>query len=205
MAATRKTPRKEAILRLLEADYESLSIGGKYTLASDIGRPPFNAGRIAKLCDWFSGADVDPYGEEPTASVVQSFARTLRGMAKEGLVVSVRHKTLTRNAIIASQRDFDCDIPMMQTCYYSAKAMVCNVEAEEAEEAHRKWCKETPEGRAYEKARTDSLLDGLFGARPAQPTAAQLPGDVIDGCITEVSRENDTTSETTAGPKYIPF
>lgn len=206
MTTTRNTPRKEAILRLLEADFESPTINGKYTLASEIGRPPFNAARIAELCDWFSGADVaGPYGDPPSASVVQSFARTLRGMAKEGLVVSVRHKTLTRNAIVASSGRMDSSIPMMQTCYYSAKAMARNVEDAEAREAHRKWCEETAEGRAHAAARTTAMLDAMFGAKPAQPTAALPPRDVIDGCITEVSRPNDTTSPATAGPKYIPF
>lgn len=203
----RTTPRKEAILRMLEADYEE---GGRDSLAREFGRPPLTATTIAEYIHWFDGENGRPEcnakpGESipneiafwrPSASTVQSFARTLRAMAAEGLLVQVREKQQTRNALAGDHID------MPRVAYYSPKAMARNMEAKEAEQAHRKWLAETPEGQAHENAQMEAFCRALAGAKPAKPTAALPHGDVIDGCITEVSRPNDTTS---AGQKYIPF
>jgi hypothetical protein len=127
MTKTIMTPRKEAILRMLEADYDE---GGQDSLASEFGRPPLTATTIAQYIDWFDGDNgrewnempdgsknaVDPMWRVP-AGTVQSFARTLRAMAKEGLLVSVREKQLTFNCIGGNYVD------MPQTCYFSAKTM----------------------------------------------------------------------------------
>jgi hypothetical protein len=125
------TPRKEAILRMLEADYDE---GGRDCLASEFGRPPLTATTVAEYIDWF-GYDNGrtPYVKRPdgtieyestlwrpSASQVQSFARTLRQMADEGLLVQVREKQQTRNALA---RDV---VDMTRTAYYSAKTVEDN-------------------------------------------------------------------------------
>jgi hypothetical protein len=210
MAKKRTTPRKEAILRMLEADYEE---GGRDSLAREFGRPPLTATTIAEYIDWFDGENGRPEcnakpGESvpleiafwhPSASTVQSFARTLRAMTAEGLLVQVREKQQTRNALAGDHID------MPRVAYYSLRAMASNIEAKEAERAHRAWLKETPEGQAYETAQIEAFCCALAGVKPAQPTAPQLPGDVIDGCITEVSGTDDTTRAATEDPEYIPF
>ena len=130
MTKTIMTPRKKAIQRMLEADYDE---GGRDSLASEFGRPPFTATTIAQHIDWFDGDNgrewnempdgsknaVDPMWRVP-ASTVQSFARTLRAMAKEGLLVSVREKQQTLNGIGGNYVD------MPQTCYFSTKTMEQN-------------------------------------------------------------------------------
>jgi hypothetical protein len=189
MTTTRNTPRKEAILSMLEADYGD---GGAHSLAFELGRPPFAATEIARYVDWFDGdngkPEFSPDGGvwDPSPSTVQSFARTLRGMETEGLVVSVSVKKLTYNGIVAAAKDgIDCDVLMPRTCYFSARTYERDIaaqqqrqEAAEAEQARRNAL--TP---AQRKAEDDAKVEAIFGKRMQAP--ARLPGDVIDGCITE--------------------
>ncbi|MEX3982788.1 hypothetical protein AB4Y45_27830 [Paraburkholderia sp. EG287A] len=122
---TRLTARKVAILRMLEEHDESTY--------EEIGIPPYTATDIAQYIDWFGGENGRPeikWVEQPDgtrtssdpnrmwrapASVVQSFARTLRGMVAEGLLVSVREKQDTLNGI--SGRTME----MPRVCYWSVR------------------------------------------------------------------------------------
>lgn len=130
MKKTIMTPRKEAILRMLEADYDE---GAPYSLASEFGRPPLTATTITQYIDWFDGDNGREWKEMPDgsknavdpmwcvpASTVQSFARTLRGMVKEGLLVCVREKQQTLNGISGTYID------MPRVAYYSARTMEQN-------------------------------------------------------------------------------
>jgi hypothetical protein len=125
------TPRKAAILEMLEADYDEH--GRDNPMVSEFGRPPFAATDIATYIDWFGGENGRPEIKwtqrpdgtkttsdpnawwSPPASTVQSFARTLRGMAEEGLLVQVREKMDTRNGLARST----CEMP--RTAYWSAR------------------------------------------------------------------------------------
>lgn len=210
MTATRNTPRKWAILRMLEADYDDSS---RDSFASEFGRPPFPATTIAQYIDWFGGDNGRPkYEVSPGESIpnkiafwyvspstVQSFARTLRGMAKEGLLIQVREKQQTMNGIAGQHID------MPRVAYYSPKAMGRNIEAAEAERAHRRWLTDTPEGRAHQEAQFEAFCRALAGAKAASRCAPRLSHDVIDGCIREVSPANDTVSASAAAEAWIPF
>ena len=199
MAKKRMTPRKEAILRMLESDYDAFD---RDDYRTGFGRHPYNATTIASYIDLFGGnngalnsAPCEPV--KPSDSIVQSFARTLRGMVQEGLLVQVCEKQQTSNAIA---RDV---VDMPRTCYYSARTIARDVAANQALQAAKdaaaaRYAALTPEQR---EAADRAMFGAMFGAK-VQPAPAQLPSDVIDGCITEVSRPNDTTS---AGQKYIPF
>jgi hypothetical protein len=119
------TPRKAAILRMLEEHDE-----GTY---EEIGIPPYTATDIANYIDWFGGDNGRPeikWVEQPdgtktstdpncywrpSESQVQSFARTLRGMAAEGLLIQVREKQDTIDGM--SGRTMD----MPRVCYWSAR------------------------------------------------------------------------------------
>jgi hypothetical protein len=107
MAMKRMTPRKEAILRLLEHHFEN----GYDREYADFGLPPYTASTIAREVRGFVGKNDTPPLEsivrpdgtisnewafwQPSESTVQSFARTLRQMADEGLLVQVREKKQT--------------------------------------------------------------------------------------------------------------
>ena len=89
----RDTARKRAILQFLEtvtdADY------------AEFGPPPYNAALIA----------------EHIGGSLQSVARTLRTMAKDGQLVAVKHREEIFNAIAQTH------IQMPVTAYYSASTM----------------------------------------------------------------------------------
>jgi hypothetical protein len=122
---TRLTERKVAILRMLEEHEESIY--------EEIGIPPYTATDIANYVDRFGGENGRPEikwveqpdgtkttsdpnaGWRPPESTVQSFARTLRGMTTEGLLVQVREKQQTLNGM--ADKYFD----MPRVCYWSAR------------------------------------------------------------------------------------
>jgi len=178
MAQKRDTPRKQAILRMLEADYDE---GDLHSLANEFGRPPLTATTIAEYIDWFDGEngrqphvtrpdstiEYESTLWRPSASLVQSFARTLRSMAAEGLLVQVREKQQTMNAITGNHID------MPRVAYYSAKTMDDN-------KLHK------VRGYYAEETKSEGLL---------------IEGDFIR----EVSVASDTASAGTADPEYIPF
>lgn len=89
----RATKRKRAILEVLEAHSE-LAYG-------EYGPPPYTATTIARR----------------VGGSVQSVARTLRGMAKSGLLVAVRDRQEVWNAIARSP------LASTVTAYYSARTM----------------------------------------------------------------------------------
>lgn len=164
MTSTRNTPRKEAILRLLEHKFEK---GYDYDPdgGDDFGFPPYIATTIATHIDEFGGKSGRPervvseggwvnnewaFWKAPP-SEIQSMARTLRGMAAEGLVVQVRQKQQTHNAM-------GC-VEMPQTCYYSARTYASDV---------------ARFGKAFPYESRNNVIEGDF--------------------IREVSPANDTTS-----------
>ena len=89
----RDTNRKRAIIQLLEEHTE--------TDYREYGTPPYSATTIAGEID----------------GSVQSVARTLRGMAEDGLLVSVRAKQPVWNSIAHGHID------MTVTAYWSARTM----------------------------------------------------------------------------------
>jgi hypothetical protein len=105
MTKTIMTPRKEAIMRMLEDNSEGC--------LREYGGPPCTATTITAYIHWFGGRE-DGDREQYDPSVVQSFARTLRGMAAEGLVVRVIDKQDTLNRLAGNH------IPMPRVAYYSA-------------------------------------------------------------------------------------
>jgi hypothetical protein len=94
----RDTERKRAILQLLEQHDEADYL--------EHWPPPYTATAIARRI----------------GGSVQSVARTLRGMAKDGLLVAVRERQDTWNAI--AQRS----MAMTVTAYFSARTMSRDVE-----------------------------------------------------------------------------
>lgn len=89
----RDTARKRAILEMLERCDEGQRL--------EFGMPPYSASIIsAKI-----------------GGSVQSVARTLRGMAKDGQLIAVRDRQEVWNAIA------DGHIEMTVTAYYSARTM----------------------------------------------------------------------------------
>lgn len=88
----RNTKRKRAILAFLEGEHDFL----------EYGTAPYSATVIAEVIGDGS---------------VQSVARTLRGMAKVGLLVSVKDRQPVWNAI--AQGDIDTGV----TAYYSVRTM----------------------------------------------------------------------------------
>lgn len=89
----RDTARKRAILKMLEVQTERDRL--------EYGIPPYTATTIA----------------EEIGGSVQSVARTLRGMAKDGQLIAVRDRQDVWNAIA------DGHIEMTVTAYYSARTM----------------------------------------------------------------------------------
>ncbi|HDR9101144.1 TPA: hypothetical protein QDB15_006001 [Burkholderia vietnamiensis] len=92
-AHVRDTKRKRAILQMLEEHGEREYL--------EYGPPPYNATTIA---DEIGGS-------------AQSVARTLRGMAKDGLLVAVRDRQDVWNAIAGGH------IEMPVTAYFSARTV----------------------------------------------------------------------------------
>lgn len=179
MAKKRDTPRKHAILRMLEANW-----GDEYADYGDPGPPPYTATRIAEYVDSFGGDNgrvwnVMPDGTKtyqgiwsPSAMTVQSFARTLRAMAAEGLLIQVKARVSTRNAM--GDDDY---ADMWRVAYYSVAA--------------------------YERNKREEQFGKLQCHEVAQN---KEPGRVIEGdYIREVSGASDTASAATADPEYIPF
>jgi hypothetical protein len=102
---TRWTSRKTAILEFLEDDEHCYQ---------EYGTPPYNATTIANQTEPEPSENGD---WRATAQTVQSVARTLRGMTKEGLLVAVRNRQEVWNAIAGN------GIDMPVTAYYSARTM----------------------------------------------------------------------------------
>jgi hypothetical protein len=98
----RDTKRKRAILQALEAHSEAEYL--------EYGAPPYSATTIAAQI----------------GGSVQSVARTLRGMAKDGLIVAVRDKQDVWNAIAGGY------IGATVAAYYSARTMERDIAAAKA-------------------------------------------------------------------------
>jgi hypothetical protein len=113
----RSTNRKFLILEFLEEDGDRDPI--------ENGLPPYNATTIANVIE----GSWSEFGPKASPSAVQSVARTLRGMVKEGVLVAVREKQPVHNAIA------DNMIMTPVTCYYSARTMEHDIQRAKVWEA----------------------------------------------------------------------
>nr|WP_199066375.1 helix-turn-helix transcriptional regulator [Chromobacterium sp. ASV5] len=137
----RDTQRKRAILRMLEQHDKSDYL--------EIGPPPWDATTIA----------------EQIGGSVQSVARTLRAMAKAGVLVSVEHRTEVWNAIAQGFTE------RRVTAYYSARTM-------EHDMAAAKLWRDTAEDRSREAvAGMLAAFAGVSRAGHGEQTINHLPDD----------------------------
>lgn len=167
---TRTTIRKDLIIDFLEDDELNFQ---------EYGTHPYTATIIAREIE---GRRIDEFGPQATAQTVQSVARTLRGMVKEGLLVAVRDRQEVWNAIAKN----GVDMPV--TGYYSTRTM------ERDKQRAQAW----KDGSAE---RSEKALDRMMATFskaheiPALP-ALPSPSRVVDMGAAEIIDPDDG---------YVPF